>query len=46
MSSRDWRIFLWSWFIGNGYWAVTCWLGVSALEWVWRVVNNGINFFF
>lgn len=40
MSRRDWRIFLWSWLIGNGYWAVTCWLGVSALDWIWRLIKG------
>lgn len=42
MSRRDWRIFLGSWLIGNGYWALACWLGVSVLEWVWNAVKPAI----
>jgi len=28
-----------SWCVGNGYWAVACWMGVSPVEWAWNVVN-------
>ncbi len=35
MTRRDWRIFLLSWFIGNAYWSLLCFGGVSALAWLW-----------
>lgn len=43
MSRRDWRIFMGSWLIGNAYWAVACWLGVSALEWLWLGVKGCVS---
>jgi hypothetical protein len=38
MSSRDWRIFLGSVAISNIYWTLAAYMGISAVEWVWRVV--------
>jgi len=40
MSGRDWRIFLFSWFIGNAWWSVVCFSGISAVEWVWKFVKS------
>ncbi len=36
MTRRDWRIFLLSWLIGNAWWSVVCFTGLSAVEWVWN----------
>ncbi len=38
MTRRDWRIFLLSWFIGNGYWTLACFGGVKLLSSLWRIV--------
>lgn len=35
MGARDWRIFLISLFLGNGYWILASWLGVSLLKYFW-----------
>lgn len=38
MSRRDWTIFMASLLIGNGYWTLACWMGVSLVEWAWKAV--------
>jgi hypothetical protein len=43
MSRRDWRIFLGSWLIGNAYWTMACWLGVSVMEWAWNAVKGVVS---
>ncbi len=40
MSRRDWRIFLLSWLIANAWWSVVCFIGLSAVEWVWNWVKG------
>jgi len=35
MGARDWRIFLASLLLGNFYWILASWLGVSLLEYLW-----------
>jgi hypothetical protein len=42
MKRRDWLILTGSVAVGNAYWAVACWLGISAVEWLWRVVTGGV----
>ncbi len=32
MSRRDWRIFLLSWLIGNAWWSVVCFTGLSTAK--------------
>jgi len=32
---RDWKIFLLSWFIGNAWWSIVVFSGLSILEWAW-----------
>ena len=39
MSKRDWKNFFLSWIIGNLYWALVCFGGVSALAWLWRKLS-------
>jgi len=36
MTTRDWKIFVASWVIGNVYWSLACFGGVSALVWFWH----------
>lgn len=36
MSCRDWRIFLGSVAIGNTYWTLAAYMGISLVEWLWR----------
>jgi hypothetical protein len=42
MSTRDWRIFLGSVAISNIYWTLAAYMGISLVEWVWRVVKAGL----
>ena len=43
MSARDWRNFLLSLFIGNVWWSVACFSGISAIEWIWKFIKGLIN---
>ena len=43
MIARDWRIFLLSWIIGNVWWSIVCFSGISAVEWVWKFIKGLIN---
>ena len=38
LSREDWFVFNSSVVLGNAYWTVSCYLGVTALEWLWRQV--------
>lgn len=38
MSGRDWRIFLASLAVANIYWTLTAYMGISAVEWVWKAI--------
>ena len=38
MTARDWRIFLLSWFISNGVWALLCYAGVETISGLWRLL--------
>jgi hypothetical protein len=40
MTRRDWNIFLLSWFIGNAWWSVVCFTGISAVEWLWQAAKS------
>jgi hypothetical protein len=40
MTRRDWRIFFISLLIGNGYWIIACYLGITLVELVWRGVKG------
>lgn len=40
MSARDWRIFILSWFIGNAWWSVVCFTGVTILIWIWTEMDK------
>lgn len=40
MGREDWRNFLLSWLIGNAYWSIVCFGGVSALIWFWGHVKS------
>jgi hypothetical protein len=35
MTRRDWRIFLLSWLIGNAWWSVVCFTGLSVVQLLW-----------
>jgi hypothetical protein len=39
MSARDWRIFLGSVAIANIYWTLAAYMGISVVEWVWKMVT-------
>ena len=36
MSKRDWKIFLSSLLLGNAYWTLACYMGITLLEWGWK----------
>lgn len=36
MAKRDWAIFMGSLIIGNAYWTVACYVGISLFEWGWK----------
>jgi hypothetical protein len=38
MSARDWRIFLASLAVVNVYWTLAAYMGISAVEWVWKTI--------
>jgi hypothetical protein len=40
MSRRDWRIFIASLIMGNTYWILACWMGISLVEWAWKAVTG------
>ncbi len=40
MNRTDWRNFLLSWFVGNIYWSVICFTGISAIVWIWTWTNS------
>jgi len=42
MSRRDWKIFIGSLIIGNAYWTLACYMGITLVEWGWKAVA-GIN---
>jgi hypothetical protein len=37
MSGRDWRIFLASLSVANVYWTLASYMGLSLVEWVWKM---------
>lgn len=39
LSRRDWRIFLASLVIGNAYWSLAAYMGVTLFEWGWEFVG-------
>ena len=41
MSARDWRIFLGSVAISNIYWTLAAYMGISVVEWIWKVMVKG-----
>jgi hypothetical protein len=36
MILRDWKIFSGSFVIGNGYWILACYMGITLIEWAWQ----------
>ena len=39
MSARDWRIFLASLAVANVYWTLASYMGISLVEWAWKMVT-------
>jgi hypothetical protein len=42
MSARDWRIFLSSHVVSNVYWTLAAYMGISVMEWGWRVLKGSL----
>lgn len=38
MSRRDWKIFSGSLILGNAYWTLACFMGITLFEWAWKAV--------
>lgn len=36
MSKRDWKIFMGSLILGNAYWTLACYMGITLFECGWR----------
>ena len=41
MSARDWRILLASLAVANIYWTLASYMGLSLVEWVWKMMQGG-----
>ena len=42
MNARDWKIFMLSLVIGNGYWSLTLFTGISAAEYAWSAISGAL----
>jgi hypothetical protein len=42
MTARDWRIFMLALVIGNAYWSVVMFAGVSAVEYAWSAISESL----
>jgi len=40
MSKRDWKIFMGSVFLANGYWTLACYTGITVFEWGWKIISK------
>lgn len=38
MNKRDWKIFLSSLLLGNAYWTLACYTGITLFEWGWKAI--------
>lgn len=38
MTKRDWAIFMTSLILGNAYWTLACYMGLTLFEWGWKAV--------
>ena len=38
MNTRDWKIFISSLILGNAYWTLACYMGITLVEWGWRKI--------
>lgn len=43
MTARDWRVFLASLIFGNAYWTLACFMGISLVEWAWKMITGMIS---
>ncbi|MFZ3138659.1 MAG: hypothetical protein WA126_14850 [Thermodesulfovibrionales bacterium] len=39
MNRRDWKIFIGSLILSNAYWTLACYMGITLVEWGWKMVN-------
>lgn len=39
LSKRDWKIFISSLLIGNIYWTLACFMGITLFEWAWKYIE-------
>jgi hypothetical protein len=40
LTIRDWGIFITSLVIGNAYWTLTCFMGITLVQWVWKTIKS------
>lgn len=40
MSKRDWKIFIGSLILGNAYWTLACFMGITLVAWGWHLLRG------
>jgi len=40
MNRRDWSVFIGSLILGNGYWTLACYTGITLVEWAWKMITG------
>jgi hypothetical protein len=40
MAKRDWKIFTGSLILGNAYWTLACYMGITLVEWAWKAISS------
>lgn len=44
MNGRDWKIFLASLIFSNAYWTLACFMGISLVEWILKMISVVLKF--
>jgi hypothetical protein len=40
MNPRDWTVFMGSLLLGNAYWTLACFMGITLVEWGWKLISS------
>jgi len=40
MGKREWAIFMGSLIVGNAYWTLACYMGITLVAWAWKTIAN------
>ena len=41
ISKRDWKILTGSLVLSNAYWTLACYMGITLVEWAWKMITSG-----